>query len=314
MGGIANSVGGFLGMGGDPSYNTSTGNPFLGIMAQNAQDTQAAQQGTPYQQVASGQLDPNSALAANGSYGMQNALAQGPVTGSQLATSQVQSNPILGQLFGNQGLMSKEIGTEQNLQNQGYQLQPQDLEAYGQASGNIARMFGQGENDLSQSLSNRGLASAPSGAAGAQFTGLQGSKNEQLAQAQTAIANQRMQNTMQRIGQQQQFINQLGGQAGNAIQNQFGRQLAGSEAGNQQLAAGAGAQNQANSIMNTANGQQAQFQQNNKPLNLGDFYTSGFGQGAQFAGGGFVKSLGGQGGSGGGASGGGGSAAGAAVA
>lgn len=163
------------------------------------------------------------------SQGFMNALASNPLSGSRLATDQVQSNDILGQLFGQGGELNQAVGKEQELQNQGFKLQPQDVEAYGQASGNIARLFGQGENQLSQSLANRGLSQAPSGAAGAQFSGLLGNKNEQLAKAQMDIANTRMQNTMQRIGQQQQFINSLGGQARGAIQDQFGRNMAGVE-------------------------------------------------------------------------------------
>jgi hypothetical protein len=149
------------------------------------------------------------------------------MTGSKLATDQVQSNPILGQLFGQDGALSRSVGTEKNLQSQGFKLQPQDGEAYGQASGNIARMFGQGSANLSQDLASRGLAAAPSGAAGAEFSGLQGNRTEQLAQAQMNIANQRMNNTMQRIGQQQKFITQLGQQGNTAIGDQYGRNLAG---------------------------------------------------------------------------------------
>lgn len=162
-----------------------------------------------------------------GDIGARQALATDPSTGSKMATDQVQSNPILGQLFGNGGELSNSVNTEQNLQNQGYSLQPQDISAYGQASGNIARMFGQSENSAAQSLADRGLSQGPNGATGATFSGLQGNKNEMLSQAQTNIANARMQNTMQRIGQQQQFISQLGNQANTAINDQYGRNITG---------------------------------------------------------------------------------------
>lgn len=165
------------------------------------------------------------------------ALAFDPRTGSQYATNQVQQNPILGQLFGQGGEFSRAIGKEQELQNQGYQLTPEDQTLYGQASGNIARQYGQAGNDLAQQLAARGLSS--SGAAGAQFSGLAGSQNEQLAQAQQNIMQQRFQNTLNQIQQQQNFINQLGGQAGTDIQQQYGRQLAGQQQGQAQQEAAA---------------------------------------------------------------------------
>ncbi len=126
-------------------------------------------------------------------------VATDPLTGSRMATEQVQNNPILSQLFGKGGAMERTNAEEQRLASQGYKLQPEDYEAYGQASGNIAREYGAQEQNLAQSLADRGLASAPNGAAAIQFTGLAGNKNEQLARAQTQIADARMNNTMNRI-------------------------------------------------------------------------------------------------------------------
>lgn len=154
-------------------------------------------------------------------------LFQTGAAGNQYAAQQVQNNPLLNGLFGEGGQLQQNEAEATRLQNQGFQLTPEDHEAYGQASGNIARLFGQQEGDLSQSLANRGLASAPSGAAGASFTGLQGNKNEQLANAQMNIANQRMQNTMQRLAQTQNFISSLGGQAQSAQAQQYGAQQQG---------------------------------------------------------------------------------------
>lgn len=154
------------------------------------------------------------------------------MTGS---TEDVMNNAILGRTFGKGGLqeqtlgdLSKARGEEADLSSRGFSLTPDDHEAYGQASGDIARMFGQSEQDLSQSLANRGLSQGPSGAAGAAFSGLQGNKQEQLAKAQTNIANQRMQNNLARLNSTRQFMSQLGGlgsdlnrQGQTAIESQY---------------------------------------------------------------------------------------------
>ena len=206
--------------------------------------------------------------------GLMNALATGSTTGSRYATEQVQNNPILGQLFGDKGLFGKEIAKEQDLQNQGFQLKPEDVSLYGQTSGNIARQYGQAGNDLSRQLAARGLSSAPSGAAGAQFSGLLGSQNEQLARAQQDIMQQRFQNTQNQIAQQQNMIAQLGQQGAQDIQQQYGRQLSGAQQQTSGLQAAAQLQNQRNAAANQAAGQQAAFQQANKPMNFGDMLNS----------------------------------------
>lgn len=196
-------------------------------------------------------------------------LATNPLTGSKLATDQVQSNPILGQLFGQGGTMDRTNAEEQRLSSQGFQLTPEDREAYGQASGDISRMFGQSENSLSRSLASRGLSSGASGAAGAQFSGLQGNKNEMLAQSQMQIANQRMNNTMQRLGQTRQFLGQLGSQGENAIQSQYGRNMSGVE----------NAQNEQNKNINNVMAQQGQEQAQNNTAFSQEQQTKGPGLG-----------------------------------
>lgn len=138
------------------------------------------------------------------------------------AASNVQSNPLTSGLFGPGGTMQQTEGQVSDLQNQGFQLTPEDRTAYGQVSGDIARQFDQSDQNLSNSLANRGLSS--SGVAGQMFANTQGSKNEQLAQSQMQIANQRMQTTMQRLGQAQSFLSQLGTQAQNAQGQQFNAQ------------------------------------------------------------------------------------------
>lgn len=174
-----------------------------------------------------------------------NQLATGATTGSRFATDQVQNNSILGQLYGKGGTLEDTVNKQKELQNQGYKLTPEDREAYGQASGDIARQFGSQQQGLAQSLADRGLSAGSSGAAGVGFTGLAGSQSEQLAKAQTDIADRRMQNTMARLGQNEQFLNQMSGGAETAINDQYGRQLA-------------GAQNYQKNLQDTANTQIAQ--------------------------------------------------------
>lgn len=145
-------------------------------------------------------------------------------------TKQVGENSILGQLYGGNGqdnLLSRTLGDEKNLNSTGWQLNDQDRTAYGQASGDIARMFGQNEQSLSQALSDRGLSN--SGVAGQAFSNSLGNKNEQLGQLQAQIAQHRMEMNQQRLAQTRNFLGQLGGQAQTAIQSQFGRNIAQSE-------------------------------------------------------------------------------------
>lgn len=214
---------------------------------------------------------------------MNNFLSNG-ATGSMFASNQVQNDPIMGQLYGQGGALSRAVGKEQQLQNQGYQLTPEDQTMYGQVSGDVARLFGQQENAAANSLAMRGLSAAPSGAAGATFSGLAGNKNEMLAKAQQNIMQQRYQNTIQQIGQQQQFINSLGAQGQNAIQQQYGRQLAGSNQYWSNLMGGAKAQQDQN-----AGGLDAKkFNAENQSAGVGDMAQGMMGA----AMGGFGKTMG----------------------
>lgn len=149
-----------------------------------------------------------------------------PIKGSRTATSEVQGNSILGQLFGNEGTMSRTAKEEQDLASRGFSLKPEDHEAYGQASDQIAREFGMQENGLAQALANRGLSSS-AGAVGQSFAGLQGNKMERLAQSQRKIADDRMKMNMERLGQTRNFLGQLGQQGQSAIQGQYNRQMDG---------------------------------------------------------------------------------------
>jgi len=139
-----------------------------------------------------------------------------------------------------------------------WSLNNQDFEAYGQAKDDLARMFGSQEASLAQALADRGLAEAPSGAAVQAFSGLQGNKFEQLANAQRKIVadrvntardmlTQRANLNSQLLGQTQSHMRGLGELGENAIANQFNRQL--------------GAQNQAHSQQMSVIGADQQQQQ-----------------------------------------------------
>lgn len=185
-----------------------------------------------------------------------NALATGAGTGSKFAAEQIAENPMSKGLFSGPDSYQNQLMNEQRgLSEQGYGLTQGDKEAYGQAAGNIARQSGQEESQLSNALASRGLSAAPSGSALMAYSGSMGNKNERLAQAQTNIANQRMQTNMQRIAQTRQALNQTIGQGQEALQNQYGRQLAGAQ--NQQQ----NALNTGNSYQNMLNARQAQNNQ-----------------------------------------------------
>lgn len=306
----AGKAGNALGLSGDQGefYNAQTANPALDQMNQNNAATNDPTLQNAFANYGQGGGSTQGLLnQINGAPGAQgldsksaeadnNALATGALTGSRYATEQVQNNPIEGQLFGQNGLFGKEIGKEQDLQNQGFQLQPQDVEAYGQASGNISRLFGQQGQQASQDLASRGLAAGPSGAAGAEFSGLAGNKNEMLGQAQMQIANQRMQNTMQRIGQQQNFINSLGAQGANDIQQQYGRQLAGAQNSQGNLENAANAQNARNAGANAAGLASMEDKRNSAGKTLGGALGAGIYNGVSGGMGNFTSGLFGGGG------------------
>lgn len=152
---------------------------------------------------------------------------QDPTTGSLAATSQIRDNPLLKGHFGEGGLDERLLNEEKDLAARGYKLQPEDFEAYGQASDETARLFGQEESGLSNALASRGLAAGASGAAGVGYSGLQGNKLERLAASQRKIADDRMSMNRQRLNDVRAQALQSGAQAENAIQEQFGRNMTG---------------------------------------------------------------------------------------
>lgn len=281
MGGIVKSTKGFLGLDSGPTVQTQTQNNPL-TQAQ-AQSEGAARGYSGINGYATGKMSLSDALNQdlgneNWNIGRNNELATGATTGSKFATDQVNNNSILGGLYGSgpNSQLSQAEDRQNFLTNNGYSLTKEDNDALGQVSGNIARQYGTQENSLAQALASHGLSAAPSGAAAIQFTGLAGNKNEALAQAQTNIAQQRIQNNANAIAQNQSFLSSLGGQASNAIQQQYQRQLQGAQNQQGNMQSAAQITNAANGMANNANLNAAQFAQDNKPQNFMDMAQGGF--------------------------------------
>lgn len=206
------------------AFNSDAGNMQNNILGDaNSNATQKA--GNQYAQ---GQLSLADIMNGVGqTTGGAMGIVQNPFSGTQLATDQVRNNPMFSGLYGQGGQMDQANAEATNLAQRGYSLQPEDYEAYGQASDQIARQFGQSENSLAQSLSDRGLAAGGGGVVGAQFAGMAGNKNEQLASQQRGIAQQRMQMNMQRLNNTRNFAAQLGQQANQALGSQADRNMMG---------------------------------------------------------------------------------------
>lgn len=332
MSGVVKSVGGFLGTssgpGGGPAGNFGNG----GLDALNGQLAGATSdygQDAINQATSSGDVQAQlnnlgaSGLSTNQQQGLGNQLATGATTGSDYATQQVEGNGLEmqglnnmqnsynqgeGQLATGQQTQAGQQGILNGLQSQGFNLQPQDQTLYGQEAGGIANQYAQQGNQAANSLASRGLSS--SGAAGAQFSGIAGNQNQQLAQAQQQIAQQRYQNTQQQIGQQQQFIGQLNGQnnqmsgslgslagqqastAANDVSQQYNRQLSGAQA-SQGLAGNVSGQQQSqNNASNTYGMGLFNNTVSNTPSNIGDLFSAGTTGVLGSAGGAFGKGAG----------------------
>lgn len=158
---------------------------------------------------------------------MQDQLFVDPQTGSLIAADQVQNNPLLSGMFGKGGMQDRMLAEEKDLSSRGWSLQPEDHEAYGQASDETARMFGQEEGSLARALASRGLASGPNGAAAVGFSGLAGNKSERLASAQRKIANDRMKMNQERLQSVRNAALQGNQQGMSALNQQFDRNMQG---------------------------------------------------------------------------------------
>lgn len=240
----------------------------LPILGKNMNQTQGGSSAGNIFNLSGGQA---SGLNNNAYQSVQNDIANGQNFANDPGTvaGQVQNNAVLGGLFGQGGQLSQAENQVTDLTNNGFNLTDTDKTAYGQAAGNIARQFGQNEQSLSQSLSDRGLSN--SGIAGQEFSNSLGNKNEQLAGLQTQIAQNRMQMNQQRLAQTQNFMAQLGGQAQNALNSQSGQNLsnfAAQRANNEAIRSGA--QSLLGAQQGQANEQQKQIQQSQRPS---DFST-----------------------------------------
>lgn len=152
-----------------------------------------------------------------------------PLTGSKVAAEQVQSNPLLSGMFGQDGLMGQRQAEESDLASRGYNLQAEDHDALGQANDMIARQSSMEEGALARALQSRGLAQGASGAAGAGFSGLMGNKFERLAGQQKDIAMKRMESTRARLQDLRQINNQTNQLAQGALNDQYTRNASGVE-------------------------------------------------------------------------------------
>jgi len=216
-------------------------------------------------------------------------LASAPVAGSALASQQVVEDPLLAGMYGDNSSMSRAVDEEKNLMSRGYSLQPEDYEAYGQGSDNIARMFGAQEQSLAQALSDRGLASAPSGVAAQQFSGLYGNKAEQLGQLQRQIAGDRMQKNVERLAQTRNYLTNIAGVGQSAQSARFGQNQQ-ANANMQDLYGKDIAKYSAENA--AAQASQASKEQNRK-LGLGDALASGIYKGVESGTSSFIASGGG---------------------
>lgn len=215
--------------------------------------------------------------SANNAYNSQAAidsLFTNPETAGLAASSQVMNNPLYSGLFGQSGLQGQAEGNYGNATNnlasdrqalsgndQSYGLQNSDLAAYGQAADAIGRNTAQQSQGIAQSLAQRGLGNAASGAALSSYAGLYGNQAEQLAGLQQQISQNRINTAMNLaqarnqsdLAQQQgagQLATSLGGLGSQAYGQQLGSNMNGANNNYNELAGAAG------SALNNQIGQQ----------------------------------------------------------
>lgn len=209
------------------------------------------------------------------------ALGSSGIYGNIVASQQAANDPLLSGLIGKGGSRDQALAEEARLRDQGFKLTNDDHEAYGQASGNIARQFGQQEQSLASALARRGMAAGGSGAGMAQFSGLQGNKNEQLGQMQMKIANDRMQNTMKRLSDVRSYANQLGQLGLNAENSMFSHNMQGDESRHSLANTLAGNERSDYQTSEDARQKSMVSQQGAEKQNLGDALSNGIYAGVQ---------------------------------
>jgi hypothetical protein len=211
---VTSAIGGLVGLGGGQGeyYQGGSLQNDGTVKLKNIVDAQSsANVKNIMKQMQEGKLSLAEAMSKTENAAEQAALASGPIGSTLVASEQLRTDPLTRGQFGEGGSLAQALSQEKELGSRGFSLQPEDYEAYGQASGNIARMFGQQEQSLAKALANRGLSAGGSGTAMAQFTGLQGSKSEQLGQMQRQIADDRMKSNLERLNSTRQYLTNLGG-------------------------------------------------------------------------------------------------------
>lgn len=281
---VANKIGAALGLGGKQGEHYQAAQ--LDSPGQRALNAEVEAQNSAnvagiVKDLQAGKISLKDALARAGSTAEMSAIASSPIAGSIVASEQVRSDPLTSGLLGEDGALSRAITEEKDLSSRGYSLQPEDYEAYGQGSDQIARNFAVEESSLASALADRGLASADSGVARQQFSGVQGNKFEHLGQLQRQIADDRMTKNLQRLTSTRDFVNSATNTGIGAQHNAFNRNLAGAEnRTNTQGRAASGelAKYQAESAANQA---AMESKLANKEVGLGDALSKGFLSGVQ---------------------------------
>lgn len=245
-GAFGGQIGKTLGLSGEQGrYFQSRDIPELQSGAYSAQmgDTRATEMMNPVQQALLRGESVNNGALSDLTAPQLRATAESPIAGQRLAAQEVINSPLAGGVYGDKGLqgsLQKEYQTYE-----GGGLTPEYQNELDKAMGNITRQYGGTEQSLAQALASRGLGAAPSGSAGVEYTGLMGSKNEQLAGAQMQAALNKLQAKRQ-LGQQMAALASQAGQAGNS---QFAGQLAGVGSARDQMARSAATENAQNQAM-----------------------------------------------------------------
>lgn len=281
---VTSAIGGLVGLGG------GQGEHYQGASLQNAGTTALkgytdAQNSANVQKIMqdmqAGKISLAEAMARTSNPAEQAALASSPIGSTLVASEQLRTDPLTRGQFGEGGSLSQALAQEKDLGSRGFSLQPEDYEAYGQASGNIARQFGQTENSLAQALASRGLAQGGSGIAQAQFTGLQGSKNEQLGQMQRQIADDRMKSNLERLNSTRQYLTNLGGLGQQALGGIRSANISGMGQMVDTANSLAGNQRSDFSAQEAVNQAAMQSKLDNKQKSLGDAISGGIFSGVQ---------------------------------
>jgi hypothetical protein len=225
-------------------------------------------------------------LGGDYQHDIETLMATDPTTASKYAVDRLKQDDPFFNTIADQHKKSAQMLDEDREKMGGagneWALNEDDFKAYGQESDQIARLFGSQEQSLAQALADRGLAEAPSGQAGAAFSGLLGNKNEQLARAQHNIVQNRIKTARDQINQRAQLNAQVMGQAGaqgeNAISNQYQRQMGSQNQGfNQQMQVIGADQKQQQMDQDQANAAFEQRQQTAEDSGLGSIVGAGVG-------------------------------------